>query len=201
MTMGFLRAIKSKLRRWMDQCRRGEAVPREPQLWMVCPFTGAQPEGCATLTPPYRLRSFTPGEEEKWVDLINTSQEFGQWSRETLQREVLATLIAGSGVFACCGDRLVGCAAGCSRKEFAPNAVLMYVAVLQEHRGRALGAAMIQEVMDVSRRAGYPGIMLATDPHRLAAIRTYLKLGFVPDWRSHPTARAQWDKVMAQIGR
>ena len=71
--------------------------------------------------------------------------------------------------------------AACFRKAFAPYAVLMYVVVLDEYRRLGLGAACTHEVIEAARSAGYPGIILHTDARRLAAIKLYLRLGFVPD--------------------
>ena len=57
---------------------------------------------------------------------------------------------------------------------------LGYLAGDPEHSGRGLGYAVCCAVLQRYRDAGYRRVYLRTDDFRLAAIKIYLKLGFVP---------------------
>ena len=67
-----------------------------------------------------------------------------------------------------------------------------------DHRGRSLGLALCARVVRRFLDAGYEAIRLHTEPHRLAAIKTYLRLGFVPHVASPEAARA-WAGVCATL--
>ena len=170
-----------------------------PQLRMVRKFEpGEQSEG-PKLCPGYRVERYVPGDEDRWVSLINASGDFrtwGAWNREILSKEILSGLLPNGGVFAVAGDTLVGCAAVCHWERFHPYAVLMYVVVVPEHRGRGLGTMLTAEAVQVARRLGCPGVILHTDDDRLAAIKTYLRLAFVPDIDAQPCTKARWKRIL-----
>jgi GNAT superfamily N-acetyltransferase len=66
-----------------------------------------------------------------------------------------------------------------------------WVAVVPEHRGRGLCKAMMTVAMDRLRALGHRRAMLRTETPRLAAIKTYLDFGFVPDM-GFGEARRAW---------
>lgn len=149
-----------------------------------------------TIAEPYRLRTYEPGAEDVWIDLLNASSEFGIWDRARLQREILATLLPGGGIFAVCEGRLIGCASVCSMPEYQPNAILMYVGLLPEHRGKGLGQALVWETLRVSQRLSYPAMILHTENHRHAAVRTYFQLGFLPQLAAGAADKKQWADIL-----
>ena len=150
----------------------------------------------STIAEPYCLRTYEPGAEDVWIDLLNASTEFGIWDRARLQREILATLLPGGGIFVTCEERLIGCASVCSMPEYRPNAILMYVALLPEHRGKGLGQALVWETLRVSQRLSYPAMILHTENHRHAAVRTYFQLGFLPQLAPGAADKKQWADIL-----
>jgi mycothiol synthase len=154
------------------------------------------------LPEPYRLRVYEAGGENAWLDLLNASAEFGAWNRDRLEREILSTLLPGGGIFAAHEGRLIGCASVCFMKEYSPNAILMYVALLPEHRGKGLGQALVWETLRVSQRERYPAMILHTENHRHAAVRTYFQLGFLPQLAEGVADKWQWATMlnMALLG-
>ena len=67
-------------------------------------------------------------------------------------------------------------------------------------RGRGVGALLMQAVMDGFVRDGRTGAVLETDDFRLPAVRLYLRLGFVPEYRSEEE-RAAWSRVLPELVR
>ncbi len=74
-----------------------------------------------------------------------------------------------------------------------------WTAVHPRHQGKGLGSVVVAAVLARFRHAGYTCIHLYTEIWRLAALKMYLKLGFVP-WLDPPEARQQWQSICAQLG-
>jgi GNAT superfamily N-acetyltransferase len=189
---GFARQVKSMLRvlprrasgglllRMLRKLYRGEQLPPPP------------------VQEPYRLLRHVPGDEEAWLELLNASGEFGCWNRDRLHDEIGATLLPEGGIFVARGNQLVGCAAACFMEQYQPYAILMYVTVLPEHQGKGLGQALVGETMRVAQRASFPGLLLHTENHRLAAVRTYFQLGFLPRLAEGAAGKRQWADVLSR---
>ena len=85
------------------------------------------------------------------------------------------------------GGELVASCFATQRAEFCPAwGVLDYVCVRPGHRGKDLGFGVCVSVLRYFRSRGYKAVSLLTldvtaDNRRLAAIKTYLKLGFLPE--------------------
>lgn len=172
--------------------------PFPPQLEMRLRFDRVTPASREDVRAPYRIVRYRPGDEARWIDLLG-SGEFDAWDAARLKSEILSSLIPESAVFAEREGRLVACAALCQLQRFSPLATLMYVVTRAEDRGRGLGTIVTREAVETARSAGYPGVALLTDPHRLAAIRTYLSLGFEPV-DDTVDARARWAAVTTELG-
>jgi mycothiol synthase len=65
------------------------------------------------------------------------------------------------------------------------------------HRGKKLGSIVTLAVLHDFRQMGCRDAVLETDPPRLSAIRTYLKLGFRPEFRAGQ--EAVWSGILEQI--
>lgn len=66
-------------------------------------------------------------------------------------------------------------------------------------RGRGLGNLMMAKAVSVLKKAGMETAALVTDDWRIPAIKTYLKVGFVPDLDSEPDYRERWGNIFAVI--
>jgi mycothiol synthase len=84
------------------------------------------------------------------------------------------------------------------RGRYAGLAEVGWVAVVPGMRGRRLGSAVTQSVVDEAGRLGHPEVFLRTDEWRLPAVVSYLQLGFRP-WLVEPTANERWQRVVAEL--
>jgi mycothiol synthase len=67
------------------------------------------------------------------------------------------------------------------------------------HAGQGLGMAVCAAVTARLIAAGYGNIHLYTEHWRLAALKTYLKLGYVPHLFT-PELHARWQTICTQLG-
>ena len=73
-----------------------------------------------------------------------------------------------------------------------------WVAVDPDHRGKALGFIVTAAATNRLIEAGYGHIYLLTDDFRLAALKTYLRLGYVP-FLFHPSMERRWRDVCTKL--
>ncbi len=150
----------------------------------------------------YRLRHFTPGDAEAWAALLAENGGLGTWSADTA-----ATFFAADSrmplegaFFLMRGDEPVATAQLHLKPDdpTVPGPELGFVAVIPRHQGCGLAAVVSLAVLHYAASAGHQSIYLLTDDYRLAAIRTYLKLGFEP-WLTDASHAARWDAVRAVL--
>ncbi len=75
---------------------------------------------------------------------------------------------------------------------------LHYVAADSSRAGRGLGTVVTAAVLQHFAHEGLDAVVLETDDFRLPAIRTYLKLGFVPEYR-HEEDQARWSRIIPLV--
>jgi mycothiol synthase len=189
------RSAGTKVKGWLGLKTDADMV----QLRMVRTFVVGEPRAPWDLPGSFRLQGRFPGMEQAWVDLLNRSREFGQWSLERLEEEMLDHLLPEGAIFVASGPELIACAAVCHFPADAPLATLMYVVVLPEYRGHGLGKGVTTAAIHAAAAAGFPGIALRTDDYRVHAIKTYLELGFTPDIRPGTQHQVRWDKVTVSV--
>lgn len=81
------------------------------------------------------------------------------------------------------GDRIVATASARTLPERYPGAgYLHWVASDPEARGRGIGRAVVLAVLHRFAADGCTASVLETEDHRLAAIKLYLRLGYVPQY-------------------
>lgn len=80
-----------------------------------------------------------------------------------------------------------------------PLGYLHYVAALPQCRGKGAGSAATAQVLCRLTELGYPDCVLTTDDPRLAAIRSYLRLGYLPVLRGDGM-RQRWQAVIGLLG-
>lgn len=144
----------------------------------------------------YEPTPYSPDLHQKWLQLLQTGEEFGALDEASFQLQLVDTLLPDGAAFVSCEGELVACAAACALEAHLPAATLSYVVALPQHRGKKLGQIVTLEVMARAISAGYDSMVLQTDDHRFPAVKTYLKLGFVPDLAASPDAAARWEAIL-----
>ncbi len=183
-------------RRWRDE----SAIPRA-QLEMIWPAARLEKPPEVRVAEGYRLRVLRPGDAVAYVELMRKAG-FESWSAEQLaafQKRVLP-----DGLFviehAASGALVATTMATHNPSDLHPaGGELGWVAGDPAHQGKGLGQATCAAVVGRYLRAGYRRIYLKTDDWRLPAIKTYLKLGFVP-FLHGPEMAGRWREVCAKLG-
>lgn len=81
---------------------------------------------------------------------------------------------------------------------FPGSGYLHWVAVDPDHQGRRFGYFISLAVLHAFGAMGCADAVLETQDHRLAAIQTYLKLGFVPQYPDE-THLPRWEVIQAAL--
>ncbi|MCC7354859.1 MAG: GNAT family N-acetyltransferase [Anaerolineae bacterium] len=170
------------------------------QLWMVWPEHLLHDPPAIRLPSRYTLRTFRPGDEARFYQVMALAGWPG-WDDEKL-RLWFARLLPEGWFMAVHteSDEIVATAMALQDKsEFGrPGGELGWVAGDPAHAGNDLGMAVCAAVTARFLEAGYRDIHLYTDDWRLAALKTYLKLGYVP-YLYLPEMRERWLVICAQL--
>lgn len=158
-------------------------IQKSPQqLQMLLPVTELDNPRQVSLPEGYSLHLYEPKYAAAYIELMHLAG-FKDWDGETLCR-VLRTILP-NGLYLIIHDQshtLVATAmATHNPTDMHPfGGELGWVAAHPEHAGKGLGAAVCTAVMRRYAEAGYQRVYLRTDDWRLPAIKTYLKLGWLP---------------------
>ena len=149
--------------------------------------------------PPagYTIRTYRPGDEPRFYALMARAGWPG-WDGERLSYSLNRILPGGWFLAAhtASGAVVASAMALHNYKGTYPFwGELGWLAADPDHSGQGLGLAVSACVVRRFVDAGYRLIHLHTEEFRLAAIKTYLKLGFEP-WTGGPDGRAQWARVL-----
>lgn len=87
-----------------------------------------------------------------------------------------------------------------SRYYFPFGGELGFLMVHPEHRGKRLGYLVSAMVVERFISARYESIRVCVQGFRLGAIKTYLRLGFVPFLHSEDVC-LRWERICGHIGR
>lgn len=148
----------------------------------------------------YALRTAVSSDYEQLAELLSEAFE-DRWDAE----RVAVEFSPGNGVEAIyvvvSTAGLVATASARRLPDRYPGAgYVHYVGVRVSERGRRLGEVVTRRVLVHFAAAGLDQAVLETDDFRLPAVRTYLRLGFVPEPRTPGDAR-RWSKVLRKLAR
>jgi len=158
----------------------------------------------------YHLRTFRSGDESAWGEIMGTQGGVGrEWSVEKVRERLIdrPQFEAAGLFFVTCdaeGDRPVAsaCAWRSAPEEREMGNVHMVCALLS-HRGRGLGRLVTLAVLHYLRARGFRSADLTTDDVRVAAIKSYLGLGFVPVYCTSADRvddhEARWSAIFATL--
>ena len=171
------------------------------QLHMLWPESRADISGVPELPPGYELRVYRPEDLPEYLELME-SATFGFFSEEMVAKDLLRVLPDGFFVIEHLPTgRLVATAQAAHwPSELYPYGGQMgWLAARPEHGGKGLGMIVVAAATRRMLVAGYRCIYLQTDDWRYPALKTYLRLGYVPHLYE-PTAEARWRSVCYRVG-
>jgi mycothiol synthase len=156
--------------------------PLDAQLQMVYPESQL-----ASLPPPlvpagYHLRTYQQGDEVAFYRVMEAAG-FGIWDDDRLKVWIGRIIPDGWYFVIHTGSREIVATAMALHDHSDQHPFggeLGWVAADPAHTGQGLGMAVCAAVTMRMIAAGYRNIHLYTEQWRLAAIKTYLKLGYVP---------------------
>lgn len=168
------------------------------QLFMRRPELTSLPD-LPPLPEGYLLRVAGP-EDAGGIATVMASAFGPEWTAERVREALLDApdvketylIVAADGAPAATASaRLVP-------ERYPGSGYLHWVATHAAHRGKRLGATASLAALHYFRQVGCRDAVLETDPPRLPAIRTYLRLGFVPEYVD-PAHEEAWREVMASL--
>ena len=181
--------------------RRLAVSEQRPQLHMRRALADLPP---VVVPDGYALRCFRPGDEQAWATLMAGNGELGEWNVEKAAAYFAAdSRMPLDGAFFITVDGVPVATAQLHLKPggtYAPTPEVGWVAVHPAHQGRRLAAVVSLAVMHYAAAQGHREVYLLTDDWRLAAVKTYLNLGFEP-WLVDATAPERWRAVREQLER
>jgi len=123
------------------------------------------------------------------------------WDDARVARELTAAPDVQTVYVVAHGDQVVGTASSRFVPERYPDAgYIHWVGVTSAHLRRGIASALLIRVLHEFRVRGYPTAVLETDDFRIPAIRSYLKLGFIPTYNVRTEDhRERWSDVMKGV--
>jgi ribosomal protein S18 acetylase RimI-like enzyme len=177
----------------------GEQIER-PQLGMIWPKAAVGRPVLPDAPSGYGVRTYRAGDEGAFLRVI-ADGDFGEWDADKLAFNI-ARVIPGGWFFAVetASDVVVGsvmCLHNYTGKApFAGD--IGWLVCGADHRGHGLGLTLTLHATRRFLDAGYSHIQLHTEHHRLPAIKTYLKAGYVPAMYCR-AMQALWEAICDQI--
>lgn len=176
-----------------------------PGLCLLWPrgLLGRYPE--ADLPAGYAMRPYAPRDEQDGRNLRRLLEADCQALSEADWRAYRSRLLVdGLFVIVETATETLAAAAGAVHYpspgwfHFPFGGELAYLVVHPDHRGRGLGRAASALVVRRFLTAGYECIRVSVPGCQLAAIRLYLKLGFVPFLHA-ADSNARWERVCGEL--
>lgn len=146
----------------------------------------------------YTIRTMRDGEAACWSHSCIGQFGVESESPEFFERKMGYSIPYDRIFYACIDDKPVGTATALINDE-GNRPFLHYIAVNPEHRGHKLGEALISAVLKKHLEDNLTGCFLTTDDFRVPAIKTYIKLGYLPVLWSDD-ARERWEKLGHAVG-
>lgn len=171
--------------------------PRKWQLAMIIEHLRCYP--AIPLPEGYTLRSYQSGDEKPWEKIIIEAFHRSQSFQKKIMQD--SYFRPERVLFICHFDNPVATACAWHVPSTPKHIGYLYmVGALKAYQGKGLGYAVCQAALNQMVRDQKTSAMLLTDASRLAAIKTYLRLGFQPS-PLHPNQALVWDKILEQLER
>jgi mycothiol synthase len=171
------------------------AAEKLPQLAMIRFNMQQLPE--MSLPSGYMCRSFQPGDEGHWETIINDS--FGGTHDFKREMQEDPAFKPERVKFICCQDRPVATASAWQQPANSEAVgTLHMVGILKAHAGHGLGAQVCLASLWQMKMEERHFAVLTTDDFRVPAIKTYIRLGFMPRL-NHESHQQRWNDILPQI--
>jgi mycothiol synthase len=175
--------------------------PTMAELQMIWPRTRlTQPPACH-VPDGYFMRTYQSGDEAAFFELMERAgfsgwnmTEFESWLRRILPDGLYFVFHMSSGQMAA-----TAMAVHNPTRLHPFGATLSCVAAAPAYQGQGLGRLVSAAVTQRLLQAGYKEIYMETDDWRLAAIKTYLKLGWAP-FLFQADMPGRWKSVCEALG-
>ena len=154
------------------------------------------------LAEGFSLRTVLDSELEQYNEL-RCSVEFPPWDADYLQKYRKKVLSDGMKIVIENATGRFAASAGAETTdmpEFPELGVLGWVMTHPEMRGHHLGKAVSVAAMHRLYQEGYRAFSLLTDDFRIAALKTYLDLGWQP-WLYQDDMEGRWHAIAEKLGR
>ena len=152
----------------------------DSQLQMVWPDHLLHKPPAVRLSPGYIMRTYQPGDEEHFFKLMELAgwtdwdeKRLEPWYRRLLSEGWVMAFLKDSG-------RMVASCMALRSEAYSSGGELGWLAGDPTHSGNGLGLAVSAAVTARFIEEGYRIIHLYSEDYRLAALKIYLKLGYVP---------------------
>lgn len=171
------------------------------QLHLIWPVSKWETAVVSALPKGYALRTGRR-EDAAAVVAVLVAAGFAEWNLETFAQWLDRTLPDGLWLVEHVATRQVVC---CTWAVHAPKPLypfggeLGWVGCRPEHTGHGLARVTCAAVVRRFRQAGYRCLYLQTDDHRLPAIKTYLKLGWIPNL-VEADMPGRWQAICEKLG-
>lgn len=156
------------------------------------PSTPDLPEGLV-------MREYRSADLASLTSLMQSAFEDEHWSEERIKNSLLEDTTIKKTLVIVDGEKVVASASARLLPDRYPHSgYVHWVGSLPEYRGNRLGYSVSLAILHYFVDLGCKDAVLETDDNRLAAIKTYKNLGFVPENRheSHPE---RWAQVFSDL--
>ncbi len=153
---------------------------RPKQLSMVISIEQARDMPPFTLPDGCEMRSYRAGDEDGWVDLINTGEFEGEWDRARFAEYITEPERTEGSRVVTMNGRIVAATFASVEEGSDDLGRVDFVVSHPDVRGLGLGRAVCTAVVDYLVERDFARVILYTDDWRLPAIGLYLSMGFEP---------------------
>ncbi|MBA4417145.1 MAG: hypothetical protein C0392_04445 [Syntrophus sp. (in: bacteria)] len=131
---------------------------------------------------------------QAWADLLNSDKNFGEWTVDKMNPDILAHLIAPDAAsLLFYKQKIVGCF--CTYDRSTPDCKIglgMWFIIDPAHRGKDLSRALCFRTLAYFAREDYKKVLMTTDSFRLSALSFYLTNGAKPVYASFFSVIQWW---------
>ena len=148
------------------------------------------------------LQTTQPSDLPLLAQLLDRAFGAGSWDEARVEQalradpSVLATYVVVR------GGALVATASVLVLGEYPGSGYMHWVGADPDEQGKGLGTLVSLRVLRHFKELGLRDAVLETQTFRVAALRTYLRLGFVPEYYyGDPDGQLRWARLLPQLCR